>query len=327
MKEKFLYINEADVISCLAPGEVIDAVEYLWKHWRDGAVLEGEHTFLPAGPDSGNEFLHMPVCLPETGILGFKWVSCYMNPAPGYPFSHGNLIVLNDMATGSLMAVVSASRITAMRTAGGHGVAAARYLAGKNVKRLAVIGSGIQAIQGIHGFLHAFPQLKEIRMFCRKRESFDRIRAMFTERVAMEYTEDIRNIGRGADVILTATSSSEILLRQELVEQGTTVIALDGFVDTDPLLASRADKWYVGNRKTDVAEIIDSGVMSQGMVLKPEDIYGELPDVVGGNLPGREHEDEIIVYTHMGAGAYDIACAYEVYKKALALNKGTELEL
>lgn len=327
MEEKLLFLNGGDVKRCLTPDQVIRTVEDLWKHWRDGAVLEGDRSFLQAGLNPKNEFLHMPVCLPGLGVLGFKWINCYMEPAPGYPFTHGNLIVLNDIATGSPLALVNATDITAMRTAGGHGVVAAKYLAGKPVRRLSVIGSGRQAENGIAGFLCAFPELQTVRVWCRKREAFERLERRFGDQVRMEHTADCRQIGRGADVILAATSSPDVLLHREDVEKGTTVIALDGFIDVDPELARTADKWYVGSRETDCREIIDSGVMSHGVALDREDIFGELPDVVCGRTPGREREDEIIVCTHMGSGAYDIACAWAVYRQARVEHIGLELTL
>ena len=141
------------------------------------------------------------------------------------------------------------------------------------------------------------------------------------------HADTCREAVKGADIILAATSSPEILLESAWVEKGTTVIALNGFIDVDPSLASQADKWVVGNRKTDQTEIIDSGIMSHGVKLDAGDIYGEIADIVTGALPGREFQDEIIVYTHMGSGAYDIACADFVYRKAVSEGQGTLLWL
>ncbi len=161
MEEKLLFLNRSDVRSCLSPAQVIGTVEDLWKHWRDGAVIEGQRSFLQAGLNPQNEFLHMPVCLPGLGVLGFKWINCYMEPAPGYPFTHGSLIVLNDIATGSPLALINATDITAMRTAGGHGVAAARLLAKKPVRQLSVIGGGLQAERTASpAFSARFPSLR-----------------------------------------------------------------------------------------------------------------------------------------------------------------------
>ncbi len=323
-KEGFLYLSESDVLECLTPGDVAEIVEDLWKSWKTGEVEEGVHSFLSVG--KGNEFLHMPVRLSGIGIAGFKWIPCYMNPLPGYPFSHDNLVVLNDMATGSLKAIVSAAPITAMRTAGGHGVVAARYLSGGPVKSLSVIGSGKQAAAGIEGFLSVFPELSVVRVYCRKTENWEQISARFSGRVQM-VRESLDEIGKNTNVILVATSSPDILLKADQVEPGTTVIALDGFIDVDPVLAQKADKWYVGSRKSDVEEIIESGIMSHGVSLDETLIFGELPDVVSGRLPGRERREEVILYTHMGAGAYDVACAFAAYQKALNKNRGVWLSV
>lgn len=327
MEGKFLYLDREAVKKYLRPEDVINAVKGLWSHWKDGSVREGDHAFLPAGDETGNEFLHIGACLNMEGILGFKWINIYRNPAPGYPFSHGNIVVVNDIRTGALRAIVSADDITAMRTAGGHGVVSARYLAKDKVRTLSVIGSGSQAVQGIRGFLTEFKELECIRVNCRRKERFQEIREMFGDKVPLVHMEDIREAVRNADVILTATNSKDILLRCDDIEKGTTVIALDGFIDVDPELSRRADKWFVGNLDTDRKEIVDSKEMSHGFELRHEDIIGEVADVITGRLSGRESDDEIIVCTHMGSGTYDVACAFEVYKKALEAGDGLELRL
>lgn len=72
---------------------------------------------------------------------------------------------------------------------------------------------------------------------------------------------------------------------KRFVEKGTTVIALDGFIDVDPAFAEKADKWYVGNEKTDRAEIIDSKAMSHGIPLS----YGCIWQDTGPGVGGRDH--------------------------------------
>ena len=327
MSRSFLYLDEECVKKYLTPDLVIRTVKDLWGKWKSGDLVEGEHSFLPAGKNTGNEFLHIPACLSDRGILGFKWISCYMNPAEGYPFSHSNLIVLNDIKTGELKAIVHGTVITAMRTAGGHAVAAARYLQNRPLKTLAVIGNGLEARMGIRGFLSEFPEIERIQVYCRRKEGFEDLRAFLDPEIPLVFEPNRHRIGRNADVIVAATSSSEILLESECVQPGTTVIALDGFVDVDPALSEKADKWFVGNRKTDREEIIDSGQMSHGISLDSGKIYGEITDVVSGKIPGRETEDEVIVYTHMGSGLYDTACAYEAYKRAVKAGDGTVLKL
>ncbi|WP_251390455.1 ornithine cyclodeaminase family protein [Mediterraneibacter agrestimuris] len=327
MEETFLYLDRETVKQYLKPEDVIAVIKELWTHWKDGSVREGEHSFLPISADSENSFLHIPACLPVKGILGFKWIGIYRNPAPGFPFSHGNIVIVNDIETGSLKAIVSADDITPMRTAGGHGVVAARVLAKKQVRTLAVIGSGTQAVCGIEGFLTEFPEIQRVQINCRKKKRFEEIKKRFDGRAEFVYVEAGRKIGEGADIILAATNSPDILLWYDDVEKGTTIIAIDGFVDVDPALAHKADKWYVGNRITDIAEIVESHEMSHNVELDSADIKGEVAEVMAGMIPGRESDDEIIICTHMGSGTYDVACAWRAYQKALENGCGVELKL
>lgn len=327
MEEKFLYLDRKTVKQYLRPEDVIAVVKELWEHWKDGSVSEGEHSFLSADMTKENSFLHIPACLPVNGILGFKWIGIYRTPAPGFPFSHGNIVVINDIDTGSLKAIVSADDITPMRTAGGHGVVAARVLAKKQVRTLAVIGSGIQAVCGIEGFLTEFPEIERVQIYCRREERFREIAEMFCGRAEFIYMDNNREIGRNADIILAATNSPDVLLWYDDIEKGTTVIAIDGFVDVDPELAYKADKWFVGNKTTDIIEIVESHEMSHEVELDSADINGEIAEVMAGMIPGRESEEEIIVCTHMGSGTYDVACAWRAYQKALENGLGVELEL
>lgn len=327
MSREFLYLNRETVKRYLAPEDVLSVIKRIWRNWKKNIFIEGEHTFLPAGLHTGNEFLHMPACLQEDNILGFKWINCYGNPAFGYPFSHDNIVVLNDMASGSLKAIVNVTDITAMRTAGGHGAAAARNLQKGPLKTLSVLGSGSQAVSGITGFLCEFPEMELVKVYCRRKEAFEVMKKMFENRVRLEYVENSHETGRDADVILAATSSREILLEYKDLTPGATVIALNGFIDIDPAIACKADKWFVGNLLTDGKEIIDSRAMSHGQELNYEDIYGELPEVAAGMMQGRGSDKEIIVYTHMGLGVYDVACANVAYQRAAAKKDGVSIQI
>ncbi|MCU6747930.1 ornithine cyclodeaminase family protein [Faecalicatena acetigenes] len=327
MEETFLYLDKETVKKYLKPENVIAVMKELWLHWKDGSVTEGKHSFLSVSKEQDNEFLHIPACLSRSGILGFKWIGIYRDPAPGFPFSHGNIVVVNDIETGGLKAIVSADDITPMRTAGGHGVVAAKILAKKHVCTLAVIGSGKQAVCGIAGFLAEFPEIQNVRIHCRRRERFEEIADFFGKRAEFSYVENSRESGQGADVLLVATNSPDILLYYDDIEKGTVVIAIDGFIDVDPELAYKADKWFVGKLETDIAEIVESHDMSHDVKLDPKQIAGEVADVMEGRIPGRVSEDEIIVYTHMGSGIYDVACAWYVYQKALEDGCGIKLKL
>ena len=120
-----------------------------------------------------------------------------------------------------------------------------------------------------------------------------------------------------ADLILCATNCSDVLVNAADVAPGSTILALNGFKDLDPALRLRADKWVLGYTGEDKVNIIDMPeVMSHGQVTSLDEVYGDLTEIIQGSKSGREREDEIILYSHMGMGAFDVFCAYKAYLRA-----------
>ena len=70
MNREFLYLDEACVKRFRTPDTVIHTVKERWAEWKSGNLTEGDRCFLPAGKDTGNEFLYIPACLSDRGVLG-----------------------------------------------------------------------------------------------------------------------------------------------------------------------------------------------------------------------------------------------------------------
>ena len=327
MNHTILAISEEEVAQLISPAEVIDTVEKVFVQAANGKLMLGENSFLPSGLQPGNRFIAMPVSLPEQQVLGLKWISIYQDPAPGLPFSHGNVIILNDGRTASPLAVVAADQITTMRTAGGHSVVAARHLANPNPKCLAFIGCGSQGKHGIRGFLEEFPSLEEVRVFAQPLESCRAAEELFGDRVHVRICSTARQAVEGAPLVLVATSSKEVLVHADMIAPGATVLGISAFQDLDPALISRADKWVLGLLEEDRNNILSNPAMSHGVPLSEEQVWAELPQIILGEKPGREREDEIILFSHMGMGAFDVACAYTVLERARQTGLGTAIQL
>ena len=137
-KTKFLYLSEQEVKSLLTQEDAIRAAEEAFRSVGNGAITIGRMTLMTVDPAEKNNFHIMPAVMHERNIAGMKWIGTFGAPLPGYPFSHGNLIILSSTETGLPLAVVGATGITAMRTAGGHGVVQAKLLANPDQKRLSV---------------------------------------------------------------------------------------------------------------------------------------------------------------------------------------------
>lgn len=326
VSEKLLFINEADVLHLLTPADAIAAAEDTFYRIGTGEITVGQMAMMFADPEKKNNFHSMPAILHHRGFAGVKWIDTYAAPLPGYPFSHGNLVILSDVPTGSPVAIVGATNITTMRTAGGHGVVQAKHLANPEPQSLTVFGCGAQARAGIRGFLEGFPSLRQIRLFSRSRQPMEEVRLQLKDRIEVVLCDTPEIAIQDSGLILMASGARTPLVTAEMLRPGMTIIGIEGFRDLDPAIGKKADKWYLGYRKPD-EHILVSPVLNPGQSLSMDDVFGDMTELLTGKVPGREQEDEIIVSSHMGMGAHDVSCAATVYQRAVEQHFGQTLIL
>ena len=324
--EQLRFLNEADVQALFTPADAIALTEDTFYHIGTGEITVGQMALMFVDSRRENNFHAMPAILRHRGVAGVKWIDTYGAPLPGYPFSHGNLVLLSDTRTGSPIAVVGATTITNMRTAGGHGVVQARHLANPEPRVLSVFGCGAQARAGIAGFLEGFPSIRQIRLFSRSRPPMEAVRRQYAGRAEVVLCAGAEDALAGSNLVLMASGARQPLFPADQIRPGTTVIGIEGFRDLDPQLGRSADKWYLGYWGPDT-HILRSPVLNPGHFLTEADVFGDMTQLLTGAIPGREREDEIIVSTHMGMGAHDVNCAATVYERAQNQNIGQVLQL
>lgn len=319
-----LFLNEADVCSLLTPSDAIEAAEDTFYRIGTGDITVGDMALMYVDGEKKNNFHSMPAILHYRNAAGVKWISTYSNPLPGYPFCHGTLVILSDTKSGSPIALVGAVNITAMRTAGGHGVVQARHLCLPEPQVLSVCGCGAQARSGIRGMLTQFPGIKQIRLFSRSHGPMEQVKEELKDRAEVILCDSPSQAVTGSKLILMASGAQTPLVTWDMLCPGATVIGIEGFRDLDTQIGKRADKWYLGYRRPD-AHILQSPKLNPGGILKEEDVFGDMTELLTGKVPGREREDEIIVSTHMGMGAHDVNCALTVYERACEKGVGQKL--
>ncbi len=322
---KFLYLSEQDVQTLLTQEDAIAAAEEAFRSVGNGAITIGRMTLMTVDPAEKNNFHIMPAVMHERHVAGMKWIGTFGAPLPGYPFSHGNLVILSSTDTGSPLAVVGATGITAMRTAGGHGVVQAKLLANPDPESLSVFGCGVQAKSGICGFLQQFPSIKQVRIFSRSEGPIAAVREQWKTRAEVVSCRSAEEALEESDLVLMASGAWEPLLWAKHLRPGMTVIGIEGFRDMDPEISRRA-KWYLGCRETDI-DILEDPELNPDGSLSLSDVYGDVAQVLNGKCVGRENPEEIIVSTHMGMGAHDLCCAYRAYERAKEKGMGTWLEI
>lgn len=212
-----------------------------------------------------------------------------------------------------------------MRTAGGHGVVQAKYLANPDPAVLSVFGCGVQARAGIRGFLLQFPTIHQVRIFSRSSGPIEAVREELLNRAEVVACRNTAQTLEGSDLVLMASGAWTPLITADALRPGMTIIGIEGFRDMAPEIA-RCAKWYLGCRETDVDVIEDPELNPDGS-LSMDNVFGDITQVLTGKCPGRESADELIVSTHMGMGAHDLCCAYLAYQRAKERGIGIELNL
>ena len=327
MTNEFLFLSEADVQALISPREIIDIVEDVFVRLANGDGIYGAHSRITVDPAGKNFFMTFLAGLNSLGIAGTKWYSGFACPQPGFPFSHGSFLTIADLHSGTPLAIMGATALTHMRTAGGHGVVGAKYLSVPEPVSLGVIGCGAQGNRGIQGFLTQFPSIKEVFLYDSVPAVATATAQRFQREVHVKICSRAGQVATACRLILLITSSQDIVLQADDIQPGTTVIGLNGFQDLDPAIVEKATKWVVGNRREDLAALVHSPALRHGYPLFESQIWADLSEIITGAKAGRQHNQEIIVFTHMGMGFFDIACGKRIYEKALTANVGQHLYL
>jgi alanine dehydrogenase len=131
-----------------------------------------------------------------------------------------------------------------------------------------------------------------------------------------------RTTARGADVVVTLTTSTRPVLALADVEQGTFVAGVGADnpskheLGPDLLAASRVvvDSRAQAAAGGDLHHAIRLGAMTGG------DVYAELADVVSGAISGRTGADESFVFDSTGIAVQDHAAAEMIFDRACAMS-------
>jgi ornithine cyclodeaminase len=265
----------------------------------------------------------------ENAAFGVKIIGVFNgNPAIGKD-SHQGAVLLLSGETGEPLALMNASAITAIRTAAVSGVAT-RVLARAEAGDLAIIGAGVQA----RSHLAAMTCVRQIRRVRVASRSIERSRKFAAEMsaqcaVPIEPVATIEAAVRDADLIVTATSSTEPVLKRGWISQSAhlnVVGASQAFareVDTATIAASSL---FVDRRESTVNESGDYLFALREGAIGPDHIQAEIGEVLIGAKPGRINPDEITLFKSLGLAIEDLAAAEYVYRQAQHTDAGTWVE-
>jgi len=238
--------------------------------------------------------------------------------------AHQGAVMLFDGATGELRALMNAAAVTAIRTAAVSAVAT-RALAREDAGDLAILGSSVQA----RSHLAALALVRRVRVASRR---FERARAFAQDMgglFAVEAVATPEEAVRGADLVVTATSAAEPVLRREWIAPGTHLNVVGASlpdrreVDGATMAAARV---FVDRRESAENEAGDYRIAVREGAIPPDHIRAELGEVLIGAAPGRTGPHEITLFKSLGLAVEDLWSAAYVYERARETGAGTQVE-
>ncbi len=291
-----LALSDADVAEVLVYEQLIPAMEKALSAFSAGRVIQPVRNMLTI--EEGQRFLGVMPAVAEDG-MGAKLVCFYPKNAGSQVPTHTATIVLFEPETGQPLAFLDGRRITEMRTAA-VSAAVTKYLAPENSRVLALLGSGVQAEAHLHALRHVC-KFDEVRVWSRNRDHAQRFAAVHGAKAM-----DLEPAVRGADVLVTATSSVEPLLKGEWLKQGAHVNTVGS---PRPTWRELDD---VAMHNTLIVDSREAVLKESGdVILSKAPIFAEAGEIFSGlKMPQRS---ATTVFKSVGIAVEDIAAARLVY--------------
>jgi len=334
VSRRILILREAEIRELLQPAACIAAMERAFAAYSSG------HAELPSVihldvPENRGE-IHIKAGHLDGGpYYAVKMVSGFPgNRSIGLAANDG-MIVVFDAKTGAPAGfLLDDGFITDFRTAAA-GAVAAKHLARREIRKVAVLGTGGQARYQPE-MLALVRSFRELRVWGRRaakaRACVDdlRKRGALPAGCAVEMAASVREAVEGADIVITVTASREPLVHAEWLTPGVTVIAVgsDGpdkqELDVDCLSRATtivADSLTQCLRLGEIHHAVESGAIAK------QGVYPELGEITAGRKNGRGSDEEIIICDLTGVGVQDVAAAWAVMDRALSLGPGGRIDI
>lgn len=315
-----LLLREQDVERLLDMPTTLDAVEEVLRHHGEDRAPNQprRRVFVPGG------VMHvMSGGMPGWGVMGLK----------AYTAVKGKVrfvVLLFSTETGELLAIVEADKLGQMRTGAASGVAT-KYMAREDASIAGLFGTGWQARTQLEAVC-AVRKIREVRAYGRDPERRRKFCGEMEKLLGctVRPAEAPEQVVKGADIVITITSSKDPVLEGRLLERGQHLnVAGSNRIqnrEVDDEAIRRADRLVVDQiedakiESGDLAGPVERGITSW-------DRMHELGAVVCGKVPGRVRPDEITLFKSNGLAIEDVAAAWKVLERARAQGAGTEVSI
>lgn len=320
--DRFLYLSRRDVEEAgVSMDEIIDALEIAFREKGEGRCeMPPKPGIHPGGADN---FIHaMPAQIAAMEAAGVKWVSGYPgNKRLGLPYVSG-LLVLNDPATGLVLAVMDCTWITAMRT-GAATALAARYLARPDSRTVGILACGVQGRSNLEALATIF-DIERVSAFDTGAET----RRIYADEMGTRLGIEIEPVDRphkavrGSDLVVTSgpiLATPHATIEPGWLAEGAFAAALD------------FDSYWSAGALAELDKICTDDheqlgyYRSIGFFSDLPAVHADLGELVTGRKSGRTDSGERTMAMNLGLAIDDMATAVLIYRRALERELGTWL--
>ena len=326
---KILVLNHSEVEALLPIRECIPVMEDALAGLARGEAHQPLRMIVQPPGAQGDMALMPSYRGGDRAAYGLKAVCFFAgNPALGLD-SHQGGVMLFSAETGELLALMNASAITAIRTAAVSGVAT-KLLARGDASELAIIGSGVQA----RAHLEAMSCVRLVKRARVASLTIDHARR-FAEEIGSRYAftiepvESVEAAVRGADLIVTATTAEQPIVKREWISAGAHLNVVGSSIPTTrevDTATMAAASLFVDRRESTLNEGGDYLFAMREGAIGPDHIRAEIGELLIDKHPGRTSPEEITVFKSLGLAIEDLASAAHLYRKAKETQAGAWVE-
>ena len=337
-KVEVLWLSQEDVIAAggLDMATIVDDVEEVFRLYgaRDYALPKKVSLEWGDDPPPGEQRNHVNLMPGYIGgrfnVAGLKAIASF----PRNPFGHNlprasALIVLHDVEVGLPLVVMDGTLISAMRTGAVSGVGA-KYLALEDVTRVGLIGAGVQSRTQLMALRVTRPSIQHVVIFDIRRDRSEAFAAEMSERLGLDIhvAASAEEVARGAEILVTATTNiAEPIVRHGWLAPGSFYAHVSGY-ECEYDVIRHASKVLVDDWELVKARMYSTvAYMWRDGEFVDDDLYAEFGEVVGGQKPGRENDQEVIIFSPIGLALHDVAVASRIYQTAVAEEMGQKVPL
>jgi len=258
---------------------------------------------------------------PQKGIpfCASKTITVFPGNSALKKHSHQGTISLFEAMHGTMLAIIDAGEVTAIRTAAASAVAT-HALCQQSPHILAILGCGAQAVTHIEAMVLVRPSLKTVRVWGRninKVKKFVDEQQLLHPALTFLASQTVDDAVKDADIICTLTPAREPILCLQLVKPGCHINAVGACTpnmrELGPQLVAQAALYTdrIESCLKEPGEIVDC---LKSKLISPEHIRGEIGQVLTGAVAGRTSNTEITIFESLGIAIQDLCSALRIFR-------------